>query len=385
MITRILKIPKSQSFFLFGPRGSGKSTLLKSIFNEKGVTWIDLLHQATELKLSTNPDSLIDQWKAKRTEWIVIDEVQKIPKILDVVHKSIEEYNIKFALTGSSARKLKRGGANLLAGRAVEKKLGPFTASELGDDFDLLKSLKFGMLPAVWTKDFDDEENTDFLYAYVNTYLKEEIAAEQLVRNLEPFRRFLVAAAQSNGKIINHAAIERDCGVSGKQSQRHFEILADTLVGQYLEPFHTSTRKRQTLKSKFYFYDTGIVRTLQNLAGESLRLSTYEYGNLFETFLINEFFKLSAALNKRWKFSYLRTQNDREIDLIIEKPRGKPILIEIKSTEKISFDQISSYIHLSSSIDAETVYVLSNDTEAKELENVRCLHWKEGLEEIFAN
>ena len=384
MIKRLVKLSESQSFFLFGPRGSGKSTLLKSQFNQSEVLWIDLLNQRTEFELSQDPDRLIDIWKIKKPKWIIIDEVQKIPRLLDVVHRGIEDYKIRFALTGSSARKLKRGGANLLAGRAIEKQVFPFCSFELAAQFELHKSLEIGLLPKLW----DDanllkDDQTDFLYSYVNTYLKEEIAAEQLVRNLDPFRRFLIAAAQSNSKIVNYSKIERDAGVSQHQASRHFEILVDTLIGFYLEPFNHSPRKRKTQHSKFYFFDTGVVRALQNKAGEILTESSYEYGDLFETFIINEFIKLKSALNLKWSFSYLRTQADLEIDLIIEKSKGLPILIEIKSISKIEQEKIKSFSRLAKDIKHSQAYYLSNSKEEYEIYGIRCLHWQKGLKEIF--
>ncbi len=385
MISRLVKLSKSQSFFLFGPRGSGKSTLLKNQFSKSEVLWIDLLSQRTEFELSQDPDHLLDIWKIKKPKWIIIDEVQKIPRLLDVVHRGIEEHKIHFALTGSSARKLKRGGANLLAGRAIEKQVFPFCSFELAEQFDLHKSLEIGLLPKLWDEtNLSKNDQTDFLFSYVNTYLKEEIAAEQLVRSLDPFRRFLIAAAQSNSKIVNYSKIERDAGVSQHQASRHFEILVDTLIGFYLEPFAHSPRKRKTQHSKFYFFDTGVVRALQNRAGEVLTESSYEYGDLFETFIVNEFIKLRSALNLRWNFSYLRTHGDQEIDLVVEKPKGLPILIEIKSTTQIQKGEIKSFIRLAKDIKHSQTYWLSNSKDEIEVEGVRCLHWQKGLEEIFS-
>lgn len=384
MIKRLTKPSKSQSFFLFGPRGSGKSTLLRSLFSNEDILWIDLLDQRREFELSTDPDSLLLLWKAKKTKWIVIDEVQKIPRLLDVVHRTIEEHHVHFALTGSSARKLKRGGANLLAGRAASYSLSPFCALELGNLFELQKALATGLLPRFWNEELAEADRVRALYAYVQTYLKEEVAAEQLVRNLDPFRRVLVAAAQSNSKIINYAAIERDAGVAHSQAERHFEIFTDTLIGRYLEPFDTSIRKRQSKKSKFYFFDTGVVRALTSMAGESLSPSTFEYGELFETFLINEIFKISEALEKRWRFSFLRTKDDVEIDLIIEKPRGAPILIEIKSSnEKLHSEKLTSFRKISEKFKGATKLLLSNEEDPYVSEGIECLHWKEGIERIF--
>lgn len=368
---------------MFGPRGCGKSTLVKNHFKKTNHLWINLLDQKLDLELSNNPDALLEMWSPKKTPWIVIDEVQKVPRLLDVVHRGIEEHRIKFALTGSSARKLKRGQANLLAGRAASFTLSPFSALELGSDFQLTKALRFGLLPQYWSQGLENKEIVRSLFSYVQTYLKEEIAAEQFVRKLDPFRRFLICAAQSNGKIVNYSNLERDAGVSHTQAQSHFEILCDTLIGRYLEPFETSVRKRQSKKSKFYFFDTGIVRTLTNQVEESLNESTYEYGDLFETFLINEFFKIKESLEKNWQFSYLRTKDDVEIDLLIEKPRSKPILIEIKSFKVISEKVVSSFSRISSAIDYSERYLLSNCPNSYTKNGIRCLHWTQGIKEIF--
>lgn len=381
----MINVPKSQSFFLFGPRGSGKSTWLREQFKADAY-WIDLLNHRIEFELSKDPDSLLDRWKADgRKPWIVVDEVQKIPSLLDVVHRGIEEHRIRFALTGSSARKLKRGGANLLGGRAARREMFPFSSLELGKLFDLDRALQVGLLPRLWTDpNLENSDRVDALFAYVQTYLKEEVAAEQLVRNLDPFRRFLIAAAQSNTQIVNQSKIERDAGVPQRQVARHYEILADTLIGFFLEPFHESLRKRQTAKSKFYFFDTGVVRALKDQAGESLNASTYEYGELFETFLMNEFLKLRSALNLHWKFSYLRTKDDVEIDLIIEKPRGKPILVEMKSKTIVTAKDITPLIQLGRDISHSQAYLLSRAPECSEIQGVRCLPWAMGLTEIFA-
>jgi predicted AAA+ superfamily ATPase len=388
MIRRAINLSNSQSFFVFGPRGSGKSTLLnqhfKDLLEKKEVLWINLLEQKLEFELSNHPDSLLDRWKGHRSPWIVIDEIQKIPSLLDVVHRGIEDHKIRFALTGSSARKLKRGGANLLANRAASYVLSPFSSIELGANFKLDQALSTGLLPRFWSELSEESDRVRSLYSYIQTYLKEEVAAEQLVRNLDPFRRVLVAAAQSNARILNYAAIERDAGVAHSQAERHFEILTDTMIGRHLEPFSNSIRKRQTKKSKFYFFDTGVVRALKTLAGEPLHSSTYEYGELFETFLINEFFKLNESLEKRWRFSYLRTKDDVEIDLIVEKPNGDALLIEIKSSDqKPTQEKLDSFIKISNEFKSCQKYLLSNFLDEIEVRGIRCLHWQRGLREIF--
>jgi len=384
MIDRLLTPSRTQSFFLFGPRGSGKSTLLNNLFRNESVLWIDLLEQRQEFELSQSPDSLLERWAALKQKWIVIDEIQKIPRLLDVVHRGIESHRIKFALTGSSARKLKRGGANLLAGRAASYSLSPFSSIELGKAFRLTEALSTGLLPRFWNEKLTAADRVRSLYSYVQSYLKEEIAAEQLVRSLDPFRRVLVSAAQSNAKIVNFAKIERDAGVKHSQAERHFEILVDTLIGRYLEPFETSIRKRQSKKSKFYFFDTGVIRALTNMAGESLSESTFEYGDLFETFVINEFFKIAEALELKWRFSYLRTKDDVEIDLVIEKPRGPLTLVEIKSMKnQPPQETISAFAKIGREFNKANLYLLTNASQSSLVNGVQCRHWLEGLKEIF--
>lgn len=386
MIQRFSKLSKSQSFFLFGPRGCGKSTLLKSHFEGESCLWVDLLNQKYELELSLNPDLLLEMWKIKKNKWIVIDEVQKIPKLLDVVHRGIEESKIKFALTGSSSRKIKRGSGNLLAGRAASFQLQTFSALELGAQFQLEKALKYGLLPQYWSDDkMSNQDISRSLYSYIQTYLKEEIAAEQLVRNLDPFRRFLVSASQSNAKIVNFSKIERDAGIAHTQAERHFEILTDTYLGHFLQPYDLAIRKRQFKKSKFYFFDTGVVRTLQNLTDEELYASTFEFGDLFETFIINEFFKLKNFFEKKWEFSYFRSNRDVEIDLIIEKPRGKPLLIEIKSSDKVSIEDVDRFLSIAKDIEHSEAYLISRSKTNREINGIKCLYWKDALEEIFGD
>ena len=369
---------------MFGPRGSGKSTLLRSLFAKEDVLWIDLLDQRLDFELAANPEQLLTMWKLEKPKWIVIDEVQKNPRLLDVVHAGIERHRIRFALTGSSARKLKRGGANLLGDRVASYKLGPFNSLELGDRFDLDQALATGCLPRFWTELDDEADRVRSLYSYGQTYLREEVAAEQLVRNLEPFRRFLIAAAQSNSKIVNFSALERDAGVAPSQAHRHFEVLEDTLLSRFLEPFDTSIRKRQTKQSKFYFFDTGVVRAIRNMAGEVLNQSTYEYGELFETFVINEFFKLNEAREKRLAFSYFRTKDNVEIDLVVEPPRGKPKLVEIKSSKKLpTSKELRNMKSVGESLNTPFLYWLSNSPTEAEIEGVRCLNWQTGLKEIL--
>jgi predicted AAA+ superfamily ATPase len=315
---------------------------------------------------------------------VVIDEVQKLPKLLDVVHSSIETRRVQFALTGSSARKLKAGGANMLAGRAFVYNLFPLTYQELGVDFDTLAAMHWGTLPRICSTS-DDVERAQFLRAYANTYLKEEVWGEQLVRDLEPFRRFLTVAAQSNGKIIAWSKIARDVGVDDKTVKAYYSILEDTLVGTLLEPFQHSFRKRLAHKPKFYFFDTGVARALSRTLAVPLVPGTYAYGDTFEQLVTLEILRLSSYRCNDFRFSYLRTKDDVEVDLVIERPGRSTAFVEIKSSTLVPDDVINGLARLIADFpQSVTGYILCQEPQARMLKGIQILPWREGIEEILS-
>ncbi|MCX6123479.1 MAG: AAA family ATPase, partial [Proteobacteria bacterium] len=225
---------------------------------------------------------------------VVIDEIQRNLKLLDIVHLEIEKKRgVQFFLSGSSARKLKRGGANLLAGRAFTFNLFPLTHIEIGIKFDLQHTLQYGSLPKLLEYD-DTLDIVRYLKAYVKTYLKEEIVSEQIVRKIDPFQDFLEIAAQMNGKIINFSKISADVGVDDKTVKSYYDILDETLIGFYLQSFHRSIRKRQRESPKFYLFDTGVRRALANTLNLPLDPSTFEYGNAFEHLVVLECHRLNS-------------------------------------------------------------------------------------------
>lgn len=301
---------------------------------------------------------------------------------MDVVHQLIEETNIQFILSGSSARKLKRGGANLLAGRAFVFYLHPFTSLELGPRFNLTKTLCWGLLPRQFNlkSDFDREE---YLKAYALTYLKEEIQLEQIVRKLSPFRKFLEVAAQMNAKVINYSKIARDIGVDTTTVQNYYSILEETLVGFYLRPYHTSIRKSQRLSPKFYLFDTGVCRALKGTLNVPLLPQTYDFGEAFEHFIILEIIKLIEYSRKSWRYFYLLTKDGAEIDLIIDRPGETTLCLEIKSSDRTTESDVRNLIRLGADIPKSRLYCLSRDPLRKKIQNVMCLEWKQGLSEIF--
>lgn len=378
MIHRIIKPSKSNSFFIFGARGSGKSTFLKKQFTEK-FHYINLLEDKWESRYSRNPDLLKNdlQKVASHVSWIVIDEVQKIPKLLDVVHDLIESTDLKFVLTGSSARKLKRGSANLLAGRAFKYEMFPFTHLELAEKFDLDFVLRWGSLPQIFS--LKSEDRSEYLRSYCQTYLKEEILQEQIVRNGTAFRDFLEIAAQENGKALNFSKIARDIDVDTKTAQSFFQILEDTLVGFYLPAFHRSKRKSVKLQPKFYIFDLGIKKAMEKSLQQTLTPRTASYGLAFEHFIICETYRLNSYLRLDFDLSHYQTSAGGEIDLILHRGR-KTIAVEIKSTSSIDPVEVRALSRVAQGINCSTVFCISNDPVETEIEGVQCLPWKKFFE-----
>lgn len=385
MVSRICKPSKSHSFFLFGARGTGKSTLLKELFSPTEATFIDLLESDTEETYQKDPAHLLEvaqaiRQKTPKKKWIVLDEVQKVPQLLDLVHKLIEEKHFRFALTGSSARKLKRGQANLLAGRAFLNHLYPLTHVELGSLFNLEETLRWGGLPGL--RELETQDKMRFLRTYAQIYLKEEVIAEQLVRNVTPFRNFLEVSAQSSGKIINFSKIARDVHVEPPTVQSYFEILEDTQVGFLLPPFHESIRKRQRHNPKFYFFDLGVQRALAKRLDQPLSESTYEYGELFEAFVILETVRLFNYRELDWTVSYLRTKDEFEVDLVIDRPGLPRAFVEIKSTRNIKNEKFSGFNQLMKSQKKSQAFVLSRDKSEFIRDSISYLPWQKGLREL---
>ncbi len=390
MVNRLVKPFKLHSYFLFGNRGVGKSTLLQSLFPKTKSIWFDLLDYETEKKLALNPGLLkqqLDELRKKfpKNTFVIIDEIQKNPKLLDSVHGLIEQKYFHFILTGSSARKLKKQGVNLLAGRAFISYLFPFTHAELGKKFNLDHVLKWGSLPKIFDYK-DDDLCLQYLNSYADAYLREEIIAEQIVRNITPFRHFLEVAAQSQARIVNYSNISRDVGVDVTTVQNYFQILEDTFTGVLLQPYDQSLRNRQRKNPKFYYFDIGVGRALQNKLTLPLDRRSYEYGDLFEQFVILECIRLNSYYGKNFKFSYLKTQSDVEVDLVIERPGKSSIFIEIKSTDSIlslNQEKLNGFRKIVEDSKKTEGWVLSQDSTARVEGGIRIIPWKLALAELF--
>ena len=390
MIRRSLTLSKSSSFFLFGARGVGKTTYLHQIFsqNNEKVLWIDLLSPTTEDLYFRTPEILLQQIEKNPVHWVVIDEVQKVPRLLDVVHQALFKKMARFALTGSSARKLKRGQANLLAGRAHSHSLFPFSSLELGKSFDLDRAMCVGTLPM--TIENNLEQAQEFLRGYIHTYMKEEVFAEQLVRKVDNFRGFLPLAAQMNGQPLNFSKIAKGTNTDDKTVRTFFEILNDTYLGFFLPAFHHSLRKRQTTAPKFYFFDPGVKRALDQTLRVELVPETFGYGRAFEHWVILEVYRMNETFKMDWNLSYARTKDGVEIDLIIERPGKATLLIEIKSTSRsndISTSNLERWLKdwpkPRKGLPKPKAQVWSQDRISRSKDGVEFLSWNEALSELI--
>jgi predicted AAA+ superfamily ATPase len=388
MIHRTISLSNSNSYFLFGARGTGKTTLINALYKKEHTHYFNLLNLDEEARLIRDPELLgrmIDQLGPEYSR-IVIDEIQRAPKLLDVVHRKIEERKkegkpLQFVMTGSSARKLRRGAANLLAGRAFTYNLFPLTNDELGKTFDLKKILELGSLPQIFSLDNQSDQHR-YLESYCQVYLKEEVWNEQIIRKLAPFSNFLEIAAQTNGQIINYSNVARDIGVDTKTVQSYYQILEDTLIGFSLPAYHRSLRKRQVKNPKFYFFDTGVKRALERTLTVPLLPQTYAFGRAFEHFLILEMQRLNEYYKKDYRFSYLKTHDGAEIDVIIERPGLPTALVEIKSSEKAD-SRMSKHLDIFlDDFKKSEGFCLSLDKTEQRIGKIVFLPWQKGLKEL---
>ncbi len=380
MINRQLTLPIANSFFLLGPRQTGKSTLIESRLPVETTLTINLLIDDEFKKYAQRPSTLTDEIKSRETKLthVFIDEVQKVPALLDEVHSLIYKYKskIKFCMSGSSARKLKRAGANLLAGRAWTFNLFPLTHLELGKTFSLDKVLRYGSLPSIIGLESEIEiERT--LKTYVETYLKEEIQRETEIRNIGGFLNFLQCAADLNGELVNFSDLGRNAAVSYLTAKSYYQVLEDTLIGKFLFPYSAKIHKRLKRAPKFYFFDLGVTRAVQKKLSSPLIPKTTAYGTAFEHFVINEILHLARYKELEDDFSFYRTSNDAEVDLIVRKPDGTTFAIEIKSGDNPgpgafsglkSFQEVSPKAHL---------FCACTATKDQKRGDVRIVNWRE--------
>ncbi|MCB0318425.1 MAG: ATP-binding protein [Bdellovibrionales bacterium] len=324
---RLIKPPK-QSFFLFGARGTGKSTWLKKYFPD--AIYIDLLEEGRFQRYLADPEQFASDIRvANSKDWVVVDEIQRLPNLLNEVHRAIENLGVKFALSGSSSRKLKRSGTNLLAGRALNKSMHPFLPQELGEDFCIKTAMRFGTIPIVW----QSSDRNATLESYTQMYLREEIQAEALVRNLSSFARFLPVAAIMHAQVLSIANIARDSEVHRNTVSSYIDILEDTLLAFRLKGFEAKLRVKERKNPKLYFIDPGLVRALKKYSGE---VSQEEKGALFEGWVANFLRSYNAYTSffDDWYY-WSTTDSSTEVDFLLRN-RDDFVAIEVKASKKIS-------------------------------------------------
>lgn len=370
---KLLELLNKKSFFLFGPRSTGKSSMIREQIASKAIL-IDLLRYSLFSQLSENPERLEGILLADQPDqkMIVIDEIQKIPMLLDEVHRLIEKRGWTFLLTGSSARKLKSQSSNLLAGRAWQADLFPLIYKEL-PDFKLDEYLRFGGLPQVYTSQDPEEE----LQAYVQTYLKEEIQAEGLIRKVPPFSRFLKMSALNNGNVLNYSEIGSDCQVPPSTVREYYAILQDTLVGFLVEPWIYSKKRKAVQTAKFYFFDTGVTHALAGI--KTLERHSSLYGQSFEQFIAMELRAYLSYTRKRTSLCYWRSVNGQEVDFLI----GEDTAIEVKASTHVHNKHFKGLRALKEEGVFKT-YILVSQDPVKRMENdILVIHWKEFLEQLW--
>ena len=319
-----LQDAENESIFLWGARQTGKSTLLQLLF--PNTRYIDLL-KSDEFERYNRRASLLREELSllQENELIIIDEIQKIPELLDEVQWLMTNKNHRFILSGSSARKLRRSGVNLLGGRAIRKHLYPFVSAEI-PDFDLIKACNNGMMPRHYLVDDAGKR----IHAYVGDYLQQEIKAEALTRNLKTFSRFMEIAALSNGEVVNYNNIASECGVSAPTVKEYFSILEETLIGYTIPAFTKNVKRRVIQSPKFYYFDVGIVNFL--LRRRSLLPGSAEFGHAFEHLIMQELIAYIGYSESQHSLSYWRTTSGYEVDAVIGNAN---VAIEIKSTEEV--------------------------------------------------
>ncbi len=372
-----IKLPEGQSAFLWGPRKTGKTTFLKTAF--PGSLIYDLLQTDLFLDLVKRPFLLREQLLAappeKLKEPVIIDEVQKVPHLLDEIHWLIENKGLRFILCGSSARKLKRGKANLLGGRAWRYEMHPLVSAEVSD-VDLIKALNRGMIPAHYMQ----EEYRKSLQAYVRDYLKEEVFDEGLTRNIPAFSRFFDAMGYSHGELTNYANIARDCGVDAKTVKEYYQILVDTLLGTMIEPYKKRQDRNVIIRAgKFYLFDVGVAGAIthRRIAAEKGE----EFGKAFEHFILMELLAHRAYRELNYNVNFWRTTSGLEVDFILGQGE---VAVEVKGASRIDNADLRPLKSFIREYRPSRAFVVCNERAQRIHEDIRIVPWRDFLKMLWS-
>ena len=387
MIVRELQlnqiVKQGRSAFLFGPRGVGKTSLVKEFLStQKNSLFLDLLSLTLFKRYLSEPGLFYQEVVLALGDsshlTVAVDEVQMLPELLNEVHRLIEEKpgRIQFLLTGSSSRKLKRGSANMLAGRAISLKLHPFTSSEL-PKLNLKSALQFGTLPAV----VQDRDPAPRLRAYVETYIKEEILQEGLVRKLDSFMRFFDLAAQYNSEPINYSKLARACGVRPQTLQDYYSILVDTMLAFRVDAWSYSVKRQIMLAPKYYLFDCGVLNAARGELTTELSEHSFRFGKLFETFVMLELIRANDYRTKDFKFYSWRTKNGQEVDTILSRgPSDRPCAIEIKSSSAPDTLELKGLLTFKEDHPEAELVCLCQTPRKYTKAGVLFLNWRDGVE-----
>ena len=375
LLKRRLSLPdllKRRSHFLFGPRATGKSTLVRQQL-QKRVEVIDLLDRYTFMRHHSDPSLFARQVVANKPRVIVVDEIQLIPELLNDVHRLIEREGMRFLLLGSSTRKLRRAGVNLLAGRAFFARLFPLVRAEI-PHFELDRYLRYGGLPEAYLGDASD----NYLHAYLSGYLREEVATEGLVRSLPSFSRFLRVIALTNGEVLNFTKVANDCQVAVSTVRGYVQILEDTLLASLLPVWTASQKRKAVSASKFYLFDTGVARVLAGI--ETIDRHSNLYGKAFEHFVWMELRSYLAYRDKeQLALCYWHTKHGQEVDFVI----GNRLAIEVKATSAVSKHDLKGLRLLAEEGVHEKFYLVSHDPIATRDGNFYTMPWMMFLDELW--
>lgn len=368
----LVPILRQKSCFLFGPRQTGKSSLVRHLFKDEAV-FIDLLDDEIFLRLQQNPKALGEFRVAKKHRLIVIDEVQRVPQLLNEVHRLIEKEQLRFLLMGSSARKLRKNGVNLLGGRARSRSLHPLVSGELKKAFSLSKALQRGMLPSIYFSD----DPWDDLKSYVGDYLTQEILAEAATRNLPAFTRFLEVAAISNGQMINHEKISSDAQVPRTTIQSYYEILRDTLIGRDLPAFRKTKSRKAITTSKFYFFDLGVVNYLKRV--REIFENSSDFGFAFEAWVFHE---LSSYCDYRGtaELTYWRSRSGFEVDFLL----NDEIAIEVKASKSVGPDDLRGLNALSEELKLKRKVVICRENVRRKVGDIEIVPYADFFDELWS-
>ena len=366
----VASVLKSKSCFLFGPRQCGKSSLVRETMPGSHV--FNLLSGDTFAHLARNPNYIDETCRDESP--IVIDEIQKMPTLLDEVHRLIEEKGKRFLLTGSSARKLRKGGVNLLGGRARIRSLHPFSASELGDQFNLDRAINIGLVPGIWFSDNPEED----LAGYASLYLEQEIMQEGATRNLPAFSRFLEVAALSSGEQINYQSIASDAQIPRSTVQEYFKILKDTLLAREV-PVWRKGRSRKTVETaKFYLFDTGVARRLSGR--KELVRGTPEYGHAFEGWVMHEIASYADSFRRDAEITYWRTRTNLEVDFVV----NGDVAIETKTTRSATKDDLKGLRAIGDEGTFRHRILVADEPRPREVEGICILPWRAFIDRLWS-